>query len=158
MGAVESVSGSEQAKAKDEDIIAKGRSEMERGIAQMKGVAVPGSTTAAPESQVEDKAGDQPAKESSGPTPAPPPTGLTQGPVHTDDPQTRQAEPEASRQELKGQTGTENVQQGSRAGLSTPLSCGWHTYLVPETKFPPTGDKNINGEGTDAPRGAGSNV
>ena len=140
--------GSEQAKAKDDDIVAKGRSEIEQGAAQLKGVAVPGSTTAAPKSTVEGKAGDQPAQqpakqeapgptpaqshvegkagddqpaqqpakqEAPGPTPAPPPSPI----------QSRQAEPEPSRPESTGQTGTENVQksgQETQAGPSVPLN------------------------------------
>ncbi|KAH0832394.1 hypothetical protein J3R83DRAFT_13428 [Lanmaoa asiatica] len=136
MSAVESVSGSE-AKAKDEDIIAKGRSEMEQGIAQIKGVAAPGSTTAVPASQaVEAKAGDKPQQqppkqEVSGPTPAPPPARLTQYPVRTDDPQSLQAEAKASGQELTGQTGTENVPQGGQGAQTafTLLPRGFHTYL-----------------------------
>jgi outer membrane biosynthesis protein TonB len=122
MGAFETVSGSEEAKAKDADIVSKGRSEIERGAAQMKGVAVPGSTTAGPESHVEGKTGDQPEKQPAkqevpGTTPAPPPSPI----------QSRQAEPEPSRQEPAGQTGTENVQksgQETKAGSSIPLLMG----------------------------------
>lgn len=115
MGAFESASGSAEAKAKDEEIAAKGKVEIERGIAQMKGLEVPASTTAAPESHVEGKPGErsqeQPAKEAApGSTPAPPPSPI----------QSRQAEPEATRQEPSGQAqaqsqaSTESVQKGGQ--------------------------------------------
>lgn len=84
LGAFESGQGaSEEAKAKDEGIATKGRSEIERGVAQMKGVAVPVSAAAGPESHVEGKTGvqqqQQPAKqEASTQTPAPAPAGPTQ--------------------------------------------------------------------------------
>lgn len=60
LGAAESLGGTEEGKAKDEEIISKGRSEMEQGIAQMKGVTEPGGTAAGTESKVEGKIGEQP--------------------------------------------------------------------------------------------------
>ena len=156
MGAFETVSGSEQGKAKEADIVSKGRSEIERGAAQMKGVAVPGSTTAGPESHVESKTGDQPEKQ---PAKQEVPISATAGPESpvegkTDQPekqpakqevpgptpapppsptQSRQAEPEPSRQVPAAQTGTENVQksgQETKAGSSIYL-VGCHVYLIP---------------------------
>ena len=183
LGAFESVSGSDDAKAKDDDIATKGRSEIEQGIAQMKGTASPSAaaatpeshaegkpsdkpqekpkeeastkgtavpaTTAAPESRVEGKTGDQPpSKEPStkgaavpvsttaapkpqvqtetgdrpqekfttkppGPTPAPPPSPI----------QSRQTEPDTSRQESTGQIGTEYPQKGSQeTQTGSPIS------------------------------------
>jgi len=81
LGAIESGQGSEEAKAKEEGIATKGRSEIERGVAQMKGVAVPASTTAGPESHVEGKTSgqqQQPAKQEASESPAPASAGPTQ--------------------------------------------------------------------------------
>ncbi|KAF8551794.1 hypothetical protein OG21DRAFT_1524226 [Imleria badia] len=57
MGAFESA---EEAKGKDNDIATKGRSEIEQGIAQMKGTEAPGGTASAPESHAEGKPSDKP--------------------------------------------------------------------------------------------------
>lgn len=125
MSAVEALGGSEEAKAKDDDIVAKGRSEIEQGIAQMKGATAPGSTIPGPEHQVESKTDDLPQsqpekKEAGGPTPVLPSSGPTNvGQVRTDDPQSQQAEQETGQKEATGQkevTGQidpANVQQSS---------------------------------------------
>ena len=123
MGAVESVSGSEEAKAREEEIISKGRSEIERGVAQIKGTAEPGaaSTTAA-KPQVGTQTGGQPqaqqsAKQVSGTTQAPAPPEPAHG--ATVGTETQQTESGKSGQEQAAQIDPSKTQ---KAGQETPLA------------------------------------
>ena len=114
MGAFETMSGSEEAKAKDEEIAAKGKEEFERGIAQMKG-EVP-STTAATDARAEGKPAAQPqeqsAKEVSGPTAAPPPSPA----------QTQLAEPEPGLPEPTGNNEESSQKVGQEAQVGASIS------------------------------------
>ncbi|KAF8124587.1 hypothetical protein EV363DRAFT_707185 [Boletus edulis] len=144
MGAFESVSGSDESKAKQQDIASKGKVEIERGVAQLKGVSPPTSAATGPEPPAEAKAGEklkeQPAKEEvSGPTPVPPPSPV----------ESRQPQPETSQQQPPvGQTGsTEKVQQSTQS-----------TQAGSEATSPQTGAQDQPGEGPKITQGPGSSV
>lgn len=160
MGAVESASGSEEGKIKDENLVNKGRSEIEQGLAQIKGTAAPpaaaGETgeTAGAGTQASEaaKSGDKPqpivtsTTPGSGVPPQSPTSGTTtqpaQGAVGADEPKSQQTVPDTAGQKQTGQIDTEK--QPTQPGSATKSS--------------QMGDQSLVGQGADAPQGPGSSV
>ena len=120
MGVVESVSSSEEGKAKDQDITTKGRAEIEQGLKQMRGGGATTGSAAGPESQTQAQKGGQlqqePAKQgepASAQVPIVPPP--SQGAVGTETSESQQAGTEAQRQEPAGQIEKGKTEKGGQA-------------------------------------------
>ncbi|KAG9308211.1 hypothetical protein JVU11DRAFT_12224 [Chiua virens] len=184
-GATESIFGSmrgaihgEGAKAKDEETVAKGRAEVERGFAQMRGEPAPG-TTAGAESQAggKDAQPPPPAEKQEGTIPASPeaahqqesaaqaegkgaqpqqPAGKQEGTIP--------APPEAAgRQESVGQADPGMAQKGSQ-GTQQEGPSAWMSLInvlslmavSPAVPKKPLGAECLIGKGADAPQGPGS--